>query len=57
MIDCFFSDFNKYCVPMKKAYDGEKLEPEFLKKNHYRVIDNANKVNCWKPLRDNCTNV
>lgn len=34
-IDCFFDDFDKYCVPMKLGYDGESYEPEFLKKNHY----------------------
>ena len=28
-IDCFFSDFTKYCVPMKLAYDGVSYEPEY----------------------------
>ena len=32
LIDCFFSDFNKYCIPMKLGYDGESYEPEFLDK-------------------------
>ena len=35
LIDCFFDDFQKYCVPMKESYDGERVEPEFLKKNQY----------------------
>ena len=39
-IDCFFDDFEHYCIPMKQTYDGSTFEPEFLKKNHYRVIDN-----------------
>lgn len=29
-IDCFFEDFEKYCVPMKVSYDGEGMEPEYL---------------------------
>ena len=35
LIDCYFDDFYKYCVPMKDSYDGEHIEPEFLKKNQY----------------------
>lgn len=30
LIDCFFEDFDKYCVPMKPSYDGEDEEPEYL---------------------------
>lgn len=30
MIDCFFEDFNLYCVPMKLGYNGKDYEPEFL---------------------------
>lgn len=29
-IDCFFSDFDKYSVPMKPSYSGRLMEPEYL---------------------------
>ena len=40
VIDCFFSDFNKYCVPMKLAYDGESYEPEFLPSRYPNILFN-----------------
>ena len=40
MIDCFFDDFDKYCVPMKKAYDGEKDEPEYLPAKYPHILFN-----------------
>lgn len=40
MIDCFFSDFDRYCVPMKPSYDGERLEPEFLPAKYPHVLFN-----------------
>jgi DNA gyrase subunit A len=40
MIDCFFDDFDKYCVPMKLAYDGETLEPEYLPAKYPHILFN-----------------
>lgn len=40
MIDCFFDDFDKYCVPMKKAYDGITDEPEYLPAKYPHVLFN-----------------
>ena len=40
MIDCFFDDFDKYCVPMKKAYDGVSDEPEYLPAKYPHVLFN-----------------
>lgn len=40
MIDCFFDDFDKYCVPMKLAYDGESLEPEYLPAKYPNILFN-----------------
>lgn len=39
-IDCFFSDFDKYCVPMKKAYDGIKEEPLYLPAKYPFILFN-----------------
>lgn len=39
-IDCFFTDFDKYCVPMKPAYDGEKFEPEYLPSKYPAILFN-----------------
>lgn len=39
-IDCFFSDFNKYCIPMKLGYDGENYEPEYLPSKYPFVLFN-----------------
>ena len=39
-IDCFFSDFDKYCVPMKVGYDGVTLEPEFLPAKYPFILFN-----------------
>lgn len=40
MIDCFFDDFDKYCVPMKETYDGERLEPEYLPAKYPHALFN-----------------
>lgn len=40
MIDCFFDDFDKYCVPMKTSYDGERMEPEFLPAKYPHILFN-----------------
>lgn len=40
LIDCFFDDFDKYCVPMKESYDGERLEPEFLPAKYPNALFN-----------------
>lgn len=40
MIDCFFDDFDKYCVPMKMAYDGETPEPEYLPAKYPHILFN-----------------
>ena len=40
-IDCFFSDFDKYCVPMKPAYDGDKYEPEYLPAKFPAILFNS----------------
>lgn len=39
-IDCFFDDFDKYCVPMKLGYDGENYEPEFLPAKYPHILFN-----------------
>ena len=39
-IDCFFEDFDKYCVPMKLGYDGELYEPEFLPAKYPHILFN-----------------
>ena len=39
-IDCFFSDFNKYPVPMKPSYDGKNMEPEFLPAKYPHILFN-----------------
>lgn len=39
-IDCFFDDFDKYCVPMKTSYDGESEEPEFLPAKYPHILFN-----------------
>lgn len=40
LIDCFFDDFEKYCVPMKESYDGERMEPEFLPAKYPHALFN-----------------
>lgn len=40
MIDCFFSDFSKYCVPMRKSYDGKRWEPDFLPAKYPHALFN-----------------
>lgn len=40
MIDCFFSDFDKYPVPMKPSYSGRLMEPEFLPAKYPYILFN-----------------
>ena len=40
LIDCFFTDFNKYCIPMKLGYDGESYEPEILPARYPNILFN-----------------
>ena len=40
LIDCFFDEFDKYCVPMKLGYDGESWEPEFLPSKYPHILFN-----------------
>ena len=40
MIDCFFSDFNKYPVPMKPSYDGKNMEPLYFPSKYPHVLFN-----------------
>ena len=40
MIDCFFDDFESYCIPMKETYDGKSLEPEYLPAKYPHVLFN-----------------
>lgn len=39
-IDCYFDDFDKYCVTMKLGYDGENYEPEFLPAKYPVILFN-----------------
>lgn len=39
-IDCFFADFDKYCVPMKPSYNGEGVEPEYFPSKYPNVMFN-----------------
>ena len=40
LIDCFFDDFYKYCVPMKDNYTGERVEPFFLPAKYPHALFN-----------------
>lgn len=40
LIDCFFDDFDSYCVPMRKTYDGKGWEPEYLPAKYPHVLFN-----------------
>lgn len=40
MIDCFFDDFDSYCVPMRTSYDGKGKEPEYLPAKYPHVLFN-----------------
>ena len=40
MIDCFFDDFEHYCIPMKETYDGKSLEPEYLPAKYPHALFN-----------------
>lgn len=39
-IDCFFDDFDEYCVPMREAYTGEGYEPEYLPAKYPHILFN-----------------
>lgn len=39
-IDCFFTDFDKYGVPMREAYTGEDEEPDFLPARYPYILFN-----------------
>lgn len=39
-IDCFFDDFDKYCIPMQVSYDGKGHEPEFLPAKYPHILFN-----------------
>lgn len=39
-IDCFFDEFDKYCVPMRLGYDGVNYEPDFLPAKYPVVLFN-----------------
>ena len=39
-IDCFFDDFDNYCVPMRPSYTGKSEEPEFLPAKYPHVLFN-----------------
>lgn len=39
-IDCFFDDFNEYCIPMKPSYTGDSVEPEYLPAKYPHVLFN-----------------
>ena len=39
-IDCFFDDFDEYCVPMREAYTGEGHEPEYLPAKYPHILFN-----------------
>lgn len=39
-IDCFFDDFENYCIPMKLAYTGDAYEPENLISKYPHILFN-----------------
>lgn len=39
-IDCFFDDFEHYCIPMKQTYDGSTFEPEWLPAKYPHILFN-----------------
>lgn len=39
-IDCFFDDFDSYCIPMKQTYDGSTFEPEWLPAKYPHILFN-----------------
>ena len=40
VIDCFFDDFDSYCVPMKPSYTGKSMEPEYLPAKYPHILFN-----------------
>ena len=39
-LDCFFEDFQYYCVPMKPSYNEEKMEPDYLPAKYPALLFN-----------------
>lgn len=39
-IDCFFDDFDNYCIPMKLSYTGDSYEPENLISKYPHILFN-----------------
>ena len=39
-LDCFFDEFDKYCVPMKPNYAGDSYESEFLPAKYPYILFN-----------------
>ena len=39
-IDCFFDEFDQYCIPMKLAYTGDDEEPEYLPAKYPHILFN-----------------
>lgn len=39
-IDCFFSDFDYYAIPMKPNFSGDKEEPEYLPAKYPHILAN-----------------
>lgn len=40
-VDCFFEEFDYYCVPMKPSYTGRKMEPEYLPAKYPHILFNG----------------
>lgn len=40
-VDCFFDEFDYYCVPMKPSYTGRKMEPEYLPAKYPHILFNG----------------
>ena len=40
-VDCFFDEFDYYCVPMKLSYAGRKMEPEYLPAKYPHILFNG----------------
>ena len=39
-MDCFFTDFQYYCVPMKPSYNASTMEPEYLPAKYPVILFN-----------------
>lgn len=40
-VDCFFDEFDYYCVPMLPSYTGRKMEPEYLPAKYPHILFNG----------------